>query len=121
MTYGDTVRLGVMSDSMIAPQHTIIATAFLEQVYQLAEKCGVPLEHASPPHVYQRNIPPEGITIVHGQSTSGSSASEELRHLASSYVDPNISSSAGSSRSNSPASSVDSHPTNEDNASSATD
>jgi hypothetical protein len=121
MTYGDTVRLGVMSDSMIAPQHTIIATGFLEQVYQLAAKSGVPLEYASSSQVYQPNIPPEGFTSAHGQSTSGSSASEELRHLASSYVDLNTSSSADPSRSDSPASSVDSHPMNEDNSSSVTD
>lgn len=115
MTYGDTVRLGVMSDSMIAPQHTIIATGFLEQVYQLAAQAEVPQDRASSSYVYQPNIPPEGITSVPGSHTSGSSASEELRRLASSYVDLNISTSSDNSRSNSPPSSLNSYPLNEEN------
>jgi hypothetical protein len=121
MTYGDTVRLGVMSDSMIAPQHTAIATGFLQQVYQLAAQTEVPQDRPSSSHVYQPNIPPEGITSAHGSYTSGSSASEELRRLASSYVDLNISTSSGTSRSNSPPLSFNSHPLNEENISPATD
>ncbi|PNF33020.1 hypothetical protein B7P43_G16381 [Cryptotermes secundus] len=116
MTYGDTVRLGVMSDSMIAPQHTNIVTGFLDQVYQLAAQTEVPLDRASFSHVYQPNIPPEGTTNAHGSHTSGSSASEELRRLASSYVDLNISTPSGNSGSDSPPSSCSSHPLNEDNA-----
>jgi hypothetical protein len=110
-----------MSDSMIAPQHTIIATGFLEQVYQLAAQTEVPLDCASFSHVFQPNIPPEEITSAHGSHTSGSSASEELRRLASSYVDLNISTSSGNSGSNSPPSSCNSYPLNEENTFPVTD
>jgi hypothetical protein len=105
-----------MTDSMIAPQHTVIATAFLQQVYQLAAK-----NHASSSHVYQPNIPPEGVSSSLGSHTSGSSASEELRDLTSSYMDVNTCTSSGTSRSNTPPSTFNSHPSNEENTFSATD
>jgi hypothetical protein len=109
-----------MSDSMIAPQHTIIATAFIEQVYQLAARTESP-DCSSFSHVFQPNIPPEGIAGERGSHTSGSSASEELRRLASSYVDLNISTSSDNSGSNSPPSSCNSHPLNEESAFLVTD
>ncbi|XP_021938483.1 uncharacterized protein LOC110839019 isoform X2 [Zootermopsis nevadensis] len=117
MKYGDTVRLGVMVDSMIAPQHTVMASGFLQQVYQLAALAGVPRDRTSlstSSHVYQPNIPPEGITSAHGSNTSVSSASEELLRLAASSPDLNISTSSGTTRSNSPESSLNSRLLNEE-------
>jgi hypothetical protein len=118
MTYGDSVRLGVMSDSMIAPRHTIIATAFPQQVYRLATTLAVPHDHAtvsSTSHVYQPNIPPDEIFSAHRSNTPLSSASEELRHLTSSSPELNISTTSDSSRSNSPLSSLISHTLKEEN------
>jgi hypothetical protein len=112
MTYGDAVRLGVMSDSMIAPRHTVIATAFPQQVYHLAARAGV---SASTSYVYQPNIPPEEIVSAQGSNTPVSSASEELRHLTSSSPELNVSTSSGTSRSGSPLSSLNSHMLKEEN------
>jgi hypothetical protein len=119
MHYGDTVRLGVMADSMIAPQHAVIATGFPQQVYQLAAQAGVPRDRTSLstfPHVYQPNIPPEGTISAHGSNTSVSSEYEELRRLVTNSPDINISTSSGTTRSNSPESSFNSRPLNEENA-----
>jgi len=119
ITYGDSVRLGVMSDSMIAPRHTIIATAFPQQVYRLATAVAVTHDYAtvssSTSHVYQPNIPPDEIFSVHRSNTPVSSASEELRHLTSSSPELNVSTSSDSSRSNSPLSSLISHTLKEEN------
>jgi hypothetical protein len=119
MTYGDSVRLGVMSDSMIAPRHTIIATAFPQQVSRLATAVAVPDDHAtvssSTSHVYQPNIPPDEIFSAHRSNTPVSSASEKLPHLTSSSSELNVSTSLDSSRSNSPLSSLISHTLKEEN------
>jgi hypothetical protein len=119
MTYGDSVRLGVMSDSMIAPRHTVIATAFPQQVYRLATAVAVPHDHAtvssSTSHVYQPNIPPDEFVSAHRSKNPVSSASDELRHLTSSSPEFNVSTYSDTSRSNSPLSSLISHTLKEEN------
>jgi hypothetical protein len=119
MTYGDSVRLGVMSDSMIAPRHTVIATAFLQQVHHLAAQTGVTRDRStvspSAMYVYQPNIPPADIVSAQGSNTPVSSASEELWRLTSSSPELNVSTSSGTSRSNSPLPSLHSYMLKEEN------
>ena len=110
MSYGDSVRLGVMADSMIAPGHTVVATNFLHQINMLAAMAGIPRDRnslstaSSSSHNYQPNIPPDCAMSTRGSNTSVSSASDELRQLVNSSPELNISSSTDTSRSNSPAS-----------------
>jgi predicted HAD superfamily phosphohydrolase len=124
MAYGDSVRLGVMSDSMIAPRHTVIATAFTQQVHRLATAMAVPHDHthatvsSSTSLVYQLNIPPDEIVGAHRSNSPVTSASEELRRLTSSSPELNVSMSSSSdiSRPNSPLSSINSQTVKEENA-----
>ena len=108
MSYGDSVRLGVMADQMIAPGHNVIATNFMQQINMLAAMAGIPRERSSfsttssSPHNYHPNILPDGAISTHGSNTSVSSASEELRRLGADSPDFNMSTSPEISRSNSP-------------------
>ncbi|XP_046400941.1 uncharacterized protein LOC124167164 isoform X2 [Ischnura elegans] len=47
MTYKGTIRLGVMADQQLSPQHSSIATAFGTQISDLALSAGVPRERLS--------------------------------------------------------------------------
>nr|CAD7461595.1 unnamed protein product [Timema tahoe] len=47
MNYGDTVRLGVMSDALLSPQHSVIATGFLQQLSDLARCAGIPRDRSN--------------------------------------------------------------------------
>nr|CAD7433231.1 unnamed protein product [Timema monikensis] len=47
MNYGDTVRLGVMSDALLSPQHSVIATGFLQQLSDLAKCAGIPRDRSN--------------------------------------------------------------------------
>ncbi|XP_069685750.1 uncharacterized protein [Periplaneta americana] len=117
MNYGDCVRLAVMSDAMIAPQHSVITTSFMQQVYQLAAQAGVPRDRngaSSSSQVYQPNIPPEPTEHNFSSNTSVSSASEELRRLTTSSPELNASTSSGTSRSVSPESGLCAHTLNEE-------
>ncbi|XP_067005165.2 uncharacterized protein [Anabrus simplex] len=59
MNYGDTVRLGVMSDAQLSPQHTMLASGFIHQLQQLAMVAGVPRERSTPPSTpVCRTFPP---------------------------------------------------------------
>ncbi|XP_014261647.1 uncharacterized protein LOC106673838 isoform X3 [Cimex lectularius] len=42
ISYGDTVQLGVMSDAQLSPHQSTIVTNFTSELYQLAERAGVP-------------------------------------------------------------------------------
>ncbi|KAJ9587824.1 hypothetical protein L9F63_018748, partial [Diploptera punctata] len=104
MSYGDSVRLGIMADSMIAPGHNVIATNFLYQINMLAAVAEIPREAnnvstGTSIQSYQPNIPPDCAI-----SSSASSASGELRRLADISTDLNNSTSQDTSRSNSPSS-----------------
>jgi hypothetical protein len=119
MTYGDSVRLGVMSDSMIAPRHTVIATAFPQQLYRLATAVAAPHDQATvssaTSHFYQPNIPPDEIVSAHISNTPVTSASEEFRHLTSSSPELNVSTFSDTSRSDSPLPTLFPHTLKEEN------
>ena len=104
MSYGDSVRLCVMADSMIAPGHTTLVTNFLQQINMLAAMAGISrdgISASTSSSNYQPNIPPD---CTRSTNTSVSSASDELRELVNSSPELNISGSADTSRSNSPGS-----------------
>lgn len=59
MSYGDSVKLGVMSDTQISPQHSVISHSFDKQISQLATLAGV----------YRR---PSRVSVTSTSSTSSS-------------------------------------------------
>ncbi|XP_071452332.1 putative diacyglycerol O-acyltransferase Rv3480c isoform X2 [Hetaerina americana] len=58
MTYRGSVRLGVMADQQLSPQHAAIASAFLPQLCDLAASVGVPRERL--PSTSTRPTSPRG-------------------------------------------------------------
>ncbi|KAG8223342.1 hypothetical protein J437_LFUL001220 [Ladona fulva] len=58
MTYKGSVRLGVMADQQLSPQHSAIATAFVPQLCDLAVSVGVPRERL--PSASTRPTSPRG-------------------------------------------------------------
>nr|CAD7450882.1 unnamed protein product [Timema bartmani] len=65
MNYGDTVRLGVMSDALLSPQHSVIATGFLQQLSDLARCAGIPRDRSNSLYVIPQPPSTTNIGIVH--------------------------------------------------------
>lgn len=41
MTFGESVRLGIMTDALLSPHHTMISSTFAQHIWDLANSAGV--------------------------------------------------------------------------------